>query len=340
MNLRNRLFMLKHKNIKGGRLKPRSIISITMIIDTLNFFNLNYKNERLSTIGQILAVDRETGEELDNVVILTREQIRERKAYAEHDAEKRRIKEENLELGHFIFNIYKTNKNLNNLKPQTAARLVYLATFLDYTNNRLMTSERKPMTKTDLKSVMNLKAGTFKNFYNEIIENGYLLPIENNLHLNKKYFDRGKLDKLLNPARGRRFTKIYIEATRNLYLTTSQTNHVYLGHIFQMIPHINLQWNIVCHNPLQVQKSQVQPMSVGEFCEAIGYDKNNAARLVRELRRITFVHCGYEQKFCSFVYEPDKSQMKIFVNPRIFYAGEHWKEVDVLGVFFDNVAST
>jgi hypothetical protein len=242
----------------------------------------------------------------------------------------------NSELGNFIFHIFKDTDNFKELKPQTAARLMYLSTYLGYKDNQLMITERKPMVKKDLKEVMQLKRSTFNGFYKEIIDGGYLLPIEGGLYLSTKHFDRGKLSKLLSPNKNYRFTKVFIEATRKLYLSTEQNMHNCLGYIFKLIPYVNLQWNILCHNPLEQDKKHIEPMTVGELCNKIGYDVSKAGRLLQTFSKVLFEWNGEQQKFCSFVYENEKTNMRIFVNPNIFYAGSNWKEVSFLGIFFDD----
>ena len=75
-------------------------------------------------------------------------------------------------------------------------------------------------------------------------------------------------------------------------------------------------------------------MTVGDFCDKVGYDRGNAARLIQAYRDIVFEWGNVYQRFCSFVYEPDKTDMCIFCNPHIFYTGSDYKKVEALGLFF------
>ena len=69
---------------------------------------------------------------------------------------------------------------------------------------------------------------------------------------------------------------------------TPQSKHTNLGYIFKLIPYVNCEYNIICHNPLEKDLDLIEPMTVGEFCEAIGYDKTNASRLIKIYNEIIF----------------------------------------------------
>jgi hypothetical protein len=110
--------------------------------------------------------------------------------------------------------------------------------------------------------------------------------------------------------------------------------HKYLGYVFMMIPFVNNEWNIICHNPSEIDCDNIKPMSLGEFCDAVGYDRKNAYRMIENFRNITFDWHGKQQRFCTFVYEDDGADMRIFCNPNIFYTGKHFEQVEILGAFF------
>ena len=90
----------------------------------------------------------------------------------------------------------------------------------------------------------------------------------------------------------------------------------------------------MCHNPFEPDFDYIEPMTLGEFCDAIDYHRANAKRLVQNFRIITFSCRGEQQRFCIFVYEPEKENMRIFVNPNIMYTGKHPENVETLGAFF------
>ena len=96
-----------------------------------------------------------------------------------------------------------------------------------------------------------------------------------------------------------------------------------------MMPYVNVQWNTVCHNPLEM----IEPMTLGEFCDVIGYDRTHAQRLLDNYRKITFNWKGKQQYFCTFFYEKDIRDMRIVCNPNLFYIGKHIEKVESYGEF-------
>ena len=278
-----------------------------------------------------MAIYADTGEVIEDVTILTRAEKFKRKEFFDNNEKKHlsRLSNENARFVQFLFTEFKA---MPDLLPQTAIRLMYLSTYLSYDNNYLKKSGRF-ISKQEMEKIIALNRETFRQFLSEVIEHGYLSESENGYSLSKEHFNMGKM-KIKKSEDQKRFIRVYINAIRKLYLSTHQSKHVYMGYIFQIIPYVNMEWNIVCHNPLEKVKEDIQPMTLGEFCDKIGYNKKNAYRLIKTLGEIKFNWRGKDQLFCSYIYDSNKCNMKFFVNPNIFYAGDSFSEVEILGVFF------
>ena len=100
------------------------------------------------------------------------------------------------------------------MRPKTAARLMYLATYLSYDG---VHSERKRMAE-----LLGLKRKTFDRFFVEVTDAGMLIKTDDGYTMNRNYFVRGKVE-------------------YPLY----QSLYQYLGYIFLMMPYVNVQWNTV-----------------------------------------------------------------------------------------------
>lgn len=231
-------------------------------------------------------------------------------------------------LGAFFLYIFQRTGGFTEMKPKTAARLMYLATYLSY-DGVLRNTQRTPMTKKDMMEALGLKRKTFDRFFAEAIDANLLFKTCHGYTMSAECFVRGKVAR----ESGTRFTKVFIKSMRDLYEVTPVQLHQYLGYIFLMMPYVNVQWNVVCHNPLQERLEDVQPMTLGEFCDTIGYDRNNAKRLLDSYRHITFNWRGQQQYFCTFFYEDDIRDMRIVCNPNIFYIGKQIEKVESYGAF-------
>ena len=70
------------------------------------------------------------------------------------------------QLGKFCFLVI--NSSLNRLPPATAARLIYLSSYLRYGMDCLYITQRTPMKVSDLKKVMGLSNATIRRFLEEV----------------------------------------------------------------------------------------------------------------------------------------------------------------------------
>lgn len=272
--------------------------------------------------------DKNTGLVATGYRVFSDEQWEKRTQYWEMQNE---IKQYNSELGGFIFLLYEDSKTFTEITPQTVARLVYLATFLPYGDNVLQSSRNTVMTKELMRTHLGLQIDTFNRFFDEATTHGYLKETDKGIVLCDGYFRKGKIQNIERLKR----TKVYIKSIRALYQNTPPSKHRYLGYLFMLLPFVNLEWNVLCRNPEERDIKQITPITIGDFCDYIGYKRTNAKRLIQSFRSIVFrTESGYFQRVCSFVYESDMSSMMIFCNPRIFYAGSDYRQVEAFGLFF------
>ncbi|MGN0394923.1 MAG: hypothetical protein ACI4EF_06135 [Coprococcus sp.] len=107
-----------------------------------------------------------------------------------------------------------------------------------------------------------------------------------------------------------------------------------LGYIFKMLPYINLEYNVLCKNPLEQNLENIEFMSLAEFCHAIDYDISQLSRLLKIYKSLTFEVKTKQERFCAFVYDGlDRGSARIFINPHILYNGSSYSQVKVLGKF-------
>lgn len=284
-----------------------------------------------SNNSRLMAVDGETGEVLDGAKIYTKEQLEANKRHKEIQKKAEQYRADKPE-NQFVWNLFNGYKNLSDLKPQTAIRLTYLATYLEYDSDFLK-NNGDLITREKMQSLMVLNDTAFKKFIKEVTDKGYLIKEKKCYRINKEVFNKGKLKPSKDLAENRAM-RIYINAIRKLYLATPSVKHVYLGYVFQLIPYVNREYNIVCHNPLETNRENIDPITVGQFCDLIGYDKSNASRLINVYRDITFEWQGKEMTFCGYYWEPKKADMRFFVNPLIFFAGSDYHRVEILELCF------
>lgn len=305
--------------------------------------------------------DEETGEVLSQTKyangcrVESQEEVNQKKEHynQKHQRQLQNIakKKQMSEIGEFIWSVYYLNTVLNpgHISEPNITRLMYLATFIDYdgyllkpNSPQLFTNPNKEyMDKHDMKNIMKLKPRTFTNFYNEVILDKKLFTISDDgrYKIDDFYFGRGNISrtKIRSLAECNFFmTKLYIKGVRELYVKATPTSHKTLSYLFQIIPYVNRKYNIVCHNPLETDLKKVEPMTLGEFCRTIGYDESHSNRLFSTLFEPMFTtDDGNIQSAVRYVATKgtSKKTYNIFINPRVYYAGDNWKEIEVLGAF-------
>ena len=230
-------------------------------------------------------------------------------------------------LGKFYLSACRTNQ-FEGLRPQDVTRLIYLASHLNY-KSVLMVNERRKMTPSDLPEVLGVSDATVKRFWDKV--NGrYILQNDDESLVVKDTFFRGKQKHIVE-----RLTKFYIQSVQKLYKSTPTSKHGYLGRVFQLLAHISVEFNILCHNPEETDLSKVSPMTFKQFCEETGYNWSKAHRLAQDLSSIMFDVDGEQRHFVAFATtEVTSNDRLIVVNPRVIYGGHNFERVEAFALFF------
>lgn len=248
------------------------------------------------------------------------------------------INEKYKEYGNFVWNVYGLNQlNFENLHASDVTRLMFLSTYLNY-DGYLMFNNRNPLDKKNMLTLLNISQSEFKRFYKSMFDNKILYFQDDRIYINNEIFGKGKIDKTLSiklSEQDKYMTRLYIDGVRSLYNKSTPRSHKSLSYLFQILPYVNRRYNIVCFNPLEEDLHKIQCMSLGQFCEIIGYSSHNANQLFKTLFEPRFDINGKITTAMRYVVDKglDKSTYSMFINPRVYYAGNMWKDVEVLGKF-------
>lgn len=262
---------------------------------------------------------------------------RAKEAQARYENFKRNIDIEDADK-RFVFHIYQVcSDTFPDMEAAHLTRLIYLATFLNY-DNVIVTPNGKPMNKAMVQERLKLKNPQFYRFWNDMVKRKILLAGEAGISLNESLFFRGSTENIKKRCSqdGTTFTRLYIRGVRELYEKSTTSSHKTLSYMFRILPYVSHKFNVVCSNPYETNSELVQPMSTQEIAEAIGYEKHNVSALMRKLINTTFMVDGKEMGaigiVSSYLAAGNKSEM--FINPRVYYAGDAHDEVRILKIFF------
>lgn len=228
------------------------------------------------------------------------------------------------------------------IRPQTLARLFFSATFLRFDDDRLYSPSGDPMQKKELKTLMRLKSYAFKDFWREV-DGRYIFPQEDgSLKICDDFFRGTLIDR--NKANGRNdeYQQIFIKSLRELFWQTDVPKHRYLGYLFMILHQISWEYNILCWNPEEQDRSKVRTMSLDDFCKSMGADghtEDQRQRLLEAYRALKFTIDGTEQYLVAYLEDHVARKFYLVLNPNLLYRGHDRRQVDGFGSFFPNLST-
>ena len=253
-------------------------------------------------------LDLETGELLpatSRVIALEDGDVVRRKKQIQHATINYQAKNNN---GNFVWLLFNYGKDLfPNVSAANITRLMYAATFCH--------DDGSIMSKATLRDQMKLNRARWSEFWNEMTENDILYEKDGLVYINSQYATKGSI------TTNKNYTRLFCEYVQQLYESCdSAGDHKQLSYIFKIIPFINRRTNTVCMNPMEQDERNIQPMRLGDFCEAVGYDKNNARRLASELLKIRI---NGELAVGFFVSSMDEKTWLLVANPKLYFGGKY-----------------
>lgn len=279
----------------------------------------------------VTKIDRDTGE----VISSTTRTEEQDKGWIKHcnteiskEAALYCLRKQSSELGNFVWLLYNMGSALNiGLKPADLARIIYLSTFMNYENYLTYDDGKTKIKYSEIGKVLKVGRDTTFRFLSSAVESGVLIRETNTPYvmLSSNVFAKGKLE---NIAVNKDAMRLYVRGVREVYSKAKLRDHKVLSYVFQAIPYINLEYNIVCSNPHEQVLNNVNSLTLTDYCRLIGYDVSNASRLRSVLRNITIDDEGV------FGFVDTVGNDTIIINPRVFYAGKQYERVMECGKFF------
>lgn len=258
---------------------------------------------------RLVLLDDDTGEIKDFIgEYRTQEQIEAQTKYVVN-------KEKQTFNSDFTWIVFEYGKELlPNIKDQSLVRLIYLSTICDY--------DGILPPKSVIKKKLKLSDKYWSYFFKEMRLNNLILEDEETgaLCLNKDFFIKGSLKEMSDK---RDCTRLFCNFIQDVYDACDNIKSInQISYLYKLIPFVNRRTNIVCYNPKEQDPEKVYPITLGEFCDMIGYSRKNARRLVSDLLSLK---CNGQNLIGFFVTNLNQTSWKIIVNPHIYYGGQNDK---------------
>ena len=322
----------------GGELESEvSIIGITEI----SYPKYKSYREFLDDKGNKIYKDKKTGKEYravtqqiecvegSEIIVRTPAQLEALDIKNQQKIERVRNRDLN-----FYFVLSKDRRGV--LEPQTIARLFYLATFLHSNDNILRYDSGTAIKRAEMAKLMGLSNSTLDSFLKKVVGRYIFRQSDGSIIISSDFF-RGQMNGRMKHGTENGYQKVFIKSLRELYRQTPVKRHRYLGYLFLLLPFINWEYNVLCWNAGERDIDKIKPMSLSDFCKAIGYDDNgghNSQKLVNAYSQLRFVFRGKEMDVCAYLDNISTGKKYFVVNPYVLYRGHDRRKVEAFGVFF------
>ena len=238
-------------------------------------------------------------------------------------------------LGGYIHMIYAKNEilfNKSEIDKANISRIIYLATYMDYNDRkegllcvRNQYSKLEPMDKKTMQSILKLTDSTFKRFLKDMKDNELIYEVDKKFYVNPIYFNRGDIDKDVKKSVDKSYCRLFIKPIRDLYEGCKTSKHKVLASIYQLIPYIHYEHNIVCYNPNEVT-DYPKAITLRELCKMFEVDYKNSSKLAKSLYEFKVNVEGID--YHLFTYVILNAQYDYFVvNPLVIYGGNNYDNI-------------
>lgn len=307
-------------------------------------------DELLDDAGYKIFRNRATGQLVEGIYVpadgryYTARQLEAHAAYRERGKEieeakaaERKTHEYNRQSS-FYFALSK-DRRADGIKPQTLARVFFLATYLRYNDDKLYSPSGEHLTKNDLVGLLKVGSSTFKAFWSEVAGKYIFEQDDGSITIISEFFRGSLVGRITSENQETGYQQIFIKSLRALYWQTEPKKHRYLGCLFMILGQINWEYNILCWNPSETDRSKIQTMDLDDFCRSMGdgYTANQRQRLLDAFRKLVFTVEETEQYLCAYMVDHISGKSYLVLNPNVIYRGTDRTRVDGFGVFFPDL---
>ena len=222
-------------------------------------------------------------------------------------------------------------------EKQYITRFMYLGSYSDYEgymvkdiNNK---KKREYIKINETMGLLNLSQREFMNTKQYLIDNDFIeVDKDNKIIINKKYINKGEV-KMSNKEFQKvenDYVRVFDNTVKTIYENSTPKEHKRLGLLFQILPYLNVEHNVLCTLDTVNEKDEtkIKAITMKELCLLIGYDVTKSTRLKRELLNITI-----GEELVIGVFET-KNGKAIIVNARLFYKGSDLDNLNGIRAFF------
>lgn len=245
------------------------------------------------------------------------------------------------DLGGFIFAIYKNLDLMYSddvLSQLDKARLLLLATYINYNENKLVYPNGKSITRSHLSGILRISEDRVRIFMNKMKELELIkISDAKELYISNDLFFKGTAGKQLYNNEYIGYARIFINTYQYLYETMDKRKLKYLGIIYNMLGYINFYHNVLCLEGITEQdENKLKVMTLEELYTICTNKETYTPSALSQFKSgLAGIKLDNKQPLFAFV-KVDKVD-KILVNPYLTYKSSNIDTfTETLKVIFNN----
>lgn len=226
---------------------------------------------------------------------------------------------------HFIYgSLCDYSKEDKRMELNHGARLLRLACEMEYDTGRLVDLDSKPyksLTEEQIINLLKISERDWQRTRKYLVDKG-LLKYEGKgknkeFYLNTEICLKGELPAKAINTKVLGISRVFNHSYSYMYDNLEKKERNTLFYLARLLPFVNVEYNIVCGNPLEENIKEIVPLSVGEICKIIDIEPQHFSRLMNKLMKLK-VQGKYA--LCKIV-TGEKS--RYIMNPALFYQGNN-----------------
>ena len=226
----------------------------------------------------------------------------------------------NENLGYYFHLLYSNVLSLN-LEPQYLIRFLKLCCYTDY-KNKLVTGRTrgKKIKANELEKILNLSRNETSKTKTYLINQGLIkIDDDKTIEVNNDYVKRGQLKGNLIDMD---VIRVFNNGFNRLYDGAKARQHKKLVTFIKILPYLNINYNIICTNPMEKDISLIKPLSWTKLGRLIGLSEANIKRFRKEIWNLKI-----EEKVVIGEFSTFSCGKSIVINPEVYYKGNNIEDL-------------
>ena len=197
----------------------------------------------------------------------------------------------------------------------------------------------RPLPRSQVIRMLSSTTSVGRSLLRKWCSQGVLQECEEGFRVNPSLMQRGPTNRQEVRERVKqcvRKMRVYNQSVSSLVDLNGTAKCKSLSYLFQVMPMVNREYNILCDNPYETELEKIVPLSLAEITKRLHYYTEATAKVKQYLTEPEFMSSGVRQRAAAYTPLLGGS---FIINPKLYYAGSSWAEAAGIADFAGDDAS-